>query len=170
VGVAQLLVALRQREQRPQGEQHHRDQEGREIADAAVPELMLRSGPHLARRPPTSSIARLPESATEWNASASIDDAPVNAKPRNLATAMPSLARSAAMTALVPCPHRYERRTPPAPASVLPFTSSDSTMALPARTASPSPSQLTTPTPAGTLPARLPKGERHRLASCAPDV
>ena len=41
-------------------------------------------------------------SATEWTPSASIDDAPVNAKPTNLATAIARLANSAAITALVP--------------------------------------------------------------------
>ena len=46
----------------------------------------------------------MPESATEWIDSASIDAEPVITKPTNLATAMPALASSAAMTALVPCP------------------------------------------------------------------
>ena len=49
-------------------------------------------------------MAWFPESATEWKASASIEDAPVTRKPANLATAMPRLARSAATTAILPCP------------------------------------------------------------------
>ena len=44
----------------------------------------------------------MPESATEWIASASIDDAPVRAKAANFVTAMKQLASNAAMTALVP--------------------------------------------------------------------
>ena len=75
--MTQLLVALIQREQRPQGEQHHRDQERGEVADPAVPKGWPGSGPRRARRPPASSIAWLPESATECRASASIEDAPV---------------------------------------------------------------------------------------------
>jgi hypothetical protein len=45
----------------------------------------------------------LPVSATEWTLSASIDDDPVTTKPTNLASAMPRLAKRAAMTALLPC-------------------------------------------------------------------
>ena len=43
----------------------------------------------------------MPESATEWMASASIDEAPVSRNARNFVTAIPVLARSAATTALV---------------------------------------------------------------------
>lgn len=46
----------------------------------------------------------MPESATECTASASIDDAPVMAKPTNLAVAMAPLASRAAMIARDPCP------------------------------------------------------------------
>src|SRR5262245_1328718 len=49
-----------------------------------------------------SSNSWLPESATEWIASANIEDAPVIAKAMNLDTAIPRLAHSAATTALVP--------------------------------------------------------------------
>jgi hypothetical protein len=101
--MAQLVVALVQREQRPEGEQHDRDQEGGEVADPACPNGCLRSGSRRATREPSSSIAWLPESATEWKASASIEDAPVIRNPMNLAAAMPRLARRAAMTAMVLC-------------------------------------------------------------------
>src|SRR5690242_12404387 len=53
----------------------------------------------MARLPPTSSSTWLPESTTEWIASASIDDDSVSANATNLVTAMPRLAESAAMTA-----------------------------------------------------------------------
>jgi hypothetical protein len=46
----------------------------------------------------------LPESATEWIDSASIDAEPVITNPTNLATAMPAFATNAAMIALVPPP------------------------------------------------------------------
>jgi hypothetical protein len=59
----------------------------------------------VARFPPTSSSTWLPESATEWIASASIDEAPVTRKATNLAMAIPRLASKAAMIAVVPpCP------------------------------------------------------------------
>src|SRR5690606_2096649 len=61
-------------------------------------------GARRARRPPRSSSAWLPESATEWTLSASIDPDRVTRKPTNLATAMPRLASRAATPALVPCP------------------------------------------------------------------
>ncbi len=44
----------------------------------------------------------LPESATEWIASASIDENPVRKNATNFVTAIPRFARSAAMTARVP--------------------------------------------------------------------
>src|SRR5919112_1980412 len=47
-----------------------------------------------ARLPPTSSSTWLPESATEWIASASIEDAPVTRNAMNFAVAV--LARAAA--------------------------------------------------------------------------
>jgi hypothetical protein len=49
-----------------------------------------------------SSRIWLPESATEWIASASMEENPVRKKARNLVAAMPRFASSAAMTALVP--------------------------------------------------------------------
>src|SRR5215211_6677362 len=68
------------------------------------PKGCWRSGARSATRPPTISMAWLPESATEWNASASIEEAPVSRKPTNLATAMPRLASRAAITAPLACP------------------------------------------------------------------
>jgi hypothetical protein len=55
-------------------------------------------------RPPATDQQQhlVPESATEWIASASIDDDWVSAKAMNLVTAMPRLAKSAATTPLVP--------------------------------------------------------------------
>ena len=44
----------------------------------------------------------MPESATEWMASASIEENPVRKKARNFVAAIPRFARSAATTALVP--------------------------------------------------------------------
>ena len=44
----------------------------------------------------------MPESATEWTPSASIEDEPLKANATNLAAAMARLAPSAAMIALVP--------------------------------------------------------------------
>ena len=49
-----------------------------------------------------SSRIWLPESATEWIASASIEENPVRKNARNLVAAIPRFARSAAMTARVP--------------------------------------------------------------------
>ncbi|GAB2759020.1 hypothetical protein GCM10027090_31780 [Sinomonas soli] len=46
----------------------------------------------------------MPESATEWIASASIDEDAVSAKARNFITAIDRFAVSAATTALVPPP------------------------------------------------------------------
>src|SRR3954465_9262996 len=54
-----------------------------------------------AERPPRRSSPWLPESATEWTPSASIEDDPVMANAMNLMTAMPRFAPSAAMTALL---------------------------------------------------------------------
>ncbi|GHB83178.1 hypothetical protein GCM10010347_62560 [Streptomyces cirratus] len=44
----------------------------------------------------------MPESASEWTLSASIDDEPLKTKATNLAAAMARLAASAATIALVP--------------------------------------------------------------------
>ena len=44
----------------------------------------------------------MPESATEWMLSASIDENPVSRKAMNFVTAIPMFARRAATTALVP--------------------------------------------------------------------
>src|ERR1700755_3058476 len=49
-----------------------------------------------------SSNTWLPESATEWIDSASIDEEPVSANAPNFVTAMPRLAPSAARIAFVP--------------------------------------------------------------------
>src|SRR5690349_595637 len=54
------------------------------------------------RLPPISSRAWLPESATEWIDSASMDENPVSRNAMNFVIAMPMFTRSAAMTALVP--------------------------------------------------------------------
>ncbi len=78
------------------------DDEGVDVPLAAVAERVFRRGPRLARLPPSSSRPWLPESATEWIDSASIDDDPVSRKATNLVTAMPRLAASAAMIALLP--------------------------------------------------------------------
>src|SRR6185369_7762992 len=56
------------------------------------------------RLPPNNSRAWLPESATEWIDSASIEDDPVNRNAANLVTAMPMLAPRAARIARVPPP------------------------------------------------------------------
>ena len=58
--------------------------------------------PRCARLPPISSSTWLAESATEWIASASIEDDAVRANAANLVAAIPRLAPSAATTALVP--------------------------------------------------------------------
>src|SRR5918912_3366346 len=58
----------------------------------------------VARLPPISSSPWLPESATEWMDSASIDDEPVSSHAMNFVKAMPRFAASAAMIALVPPP------------------------------------------------------------------
>src|SRR5690348_16418734 len=58
--------------------------------------------PRCARLPPTSSNTWFAESATEWIASASIEDDEVSANAANLVAAIPRLAPSAATTALVP--------------------------------------------------------------------
>src|SRR5665213_3129405 len=71
------------------------------VADTGNQGLLLLGG-RRARRPPSSSKAWLPVSATECTASASIDDDPVNPNATNLVIAMPRLAARAAITALVP--------------------------------------------------------------------
>ena len=55
-----------------------------------------------ARRPPISNRIWLPESATEWTDSASMDEDPDTRNAMNLVMAMPTFANSAAMIALVP--------------------------------------------------------------------
>ena len=55
-----------------------------------------------ARLPPISSSTWLPESASEWIDSPSIDDDPEKTYATNFITAMPRFAASAAMMALVP--------------------------------------------------------------------
>src|SRR3954451_18339838 len=55
-----------------------------------------------ARLPPSSNRPWFPESATEWMASASIEEAPVSRNARNFMTAMPVFASRAATTALLP--------------------------------------------------------------------
>src|SRR6478736_1240053 len=69
-----------------------------------------------------SSRIWLPESATEWIASASIDEKPVRKNARNFVTAIPRFASNAATTAAVPpsvdmvailgCRHRRGRPAP----------------------------------------------------------
>ncbi len=56
----------------------------------------------------------MPESATEWMDSASIDDEPVSRKATNLVTAMPRFAISAAMIALLPPDGAHAAPRPPA--------------------------------------------------------
>ena len=108
-----LCHALVQREQATDAEQHDRDDEGVDVALAAVAERVLRRrrprGPD-GRRP--AAAPGCPESATEWTDSASIDEEPVTRKATNLVTAMPRLASSAATTALVP-PSALTRRPGP---------------------------------------------------------
>jgi hypothetical protein len=96
----QLLVALEQREQRAEGEQHDGDQERPEVALTPEAEGVLDGGCS-ADRPPRASSDWLPVSATEWIDSASIEAAPVNRNATNLTTAMPRLARNAARIARV---------------------------------------------------------------------
>ncbi|GAB2916930.1 hypothetical protein GCM10027203_15700 [Nonomuraea fastidiosa] len=55
-----------------------------------------------ARLPPISSRTWLPESATEWMPSASIDEEPVKNAATNLDTAIAKFADNAAMIAFVP--------------------------------------------------------------------
>jgi hypothetical protein len=69
-----------------------------------VPERVLGVGLLPGQAGADSSIVWFPVSATEWNASASIEDAPVTRNPANLATAMPRLARRAATAAVMPAP------------------------------------------------------------------
>ncbi|SKV42121.1 Uncharacterised protein [Mycobacteroides abscessus subsp. abscessus] len=57
-------------------------------------------------------------SAIECTDSASIDELPVIAKPMNLATAIPALAASAAMIALLLPPADIDSPSVPAPAAV----------------------------------------------------
>ena len=72
VRVAQLLDALVEGEQAAHREQHEGDDEGPEVALAAVAERMVGvGGLASARLPPSSSSAWLPVSASEWTASAS---------------------------------------------------------------------------------------------------
>ena len=85
-----LVVRLVEGEQTTDAEQHDRDDEAVDVALAAVAEGVLGVASLRAWRPPSSSSSWLPESATEWIASASIDDDPVSANATNLVIAMPS--------------------------------------------------------------------------------
>ena len=103
VRVPDLLVALVHGEHAADGEQHDRDEEGVDVALAAVAEGVFGGvAARLAFLPPSSSRPWLPESASEWTPSASIDDEPLNRNATNLAAAMARLALSAATMALVP--------------------------------------------------------------------
>ena len=137
VRVADLLDALEDGEGAAEAEQHEGHDEGPEVALAAVAEGVAPSAASPARRPPSSSRPWLPESATEWMASASIEAEPVMTKPTSLATAMPGLASRAATTALLPCPCPAiaAQRTggPPDPARI-PAHDASSTWPRPIRT------------------------------------
>ena len=101
VRVDQLLDALVEREQAAEAEQHERDDERPEVALRSVAERMGGVGLALGRDATrTSAGAWLPVSASECIASASRPAEPVMTKPTSLATAMPRLARNAAMIAL----------------------------------------------------------------------
>jgi hypothetical protein len=97
----QLLVALEQREQRAEGEQHDGDQERPEVPLTPEAEGCSAVGARRPDRPPSASRAWLPVSATEWIDSANIEAAPVNRNATNLTIAMPRLARNAARIARV---------------------------------------------------------------------
>ena len=99
VRVAQLVDALVQGEQAAHAEQHERDDERPEVALRPVAERVLGVGRALAALAPSISRAWLPVSASEWPDSASSPAEPVMRKPTNLATAMPRLAKNAAMIA-----------------------------------------------------------------------
>ena len=75
----------------------------------------------LARLPPISSSTWLPESASECTDSASIEDEPDNRNAMNFVTAMPRLASSAAMIALVPPEVLMRVSSPP----MIPTSSAD---------------------------------------------
>ncbi len=98
-----LVVGLVEGEQAADAEQHDRHDEAVDVALAAVAEGVLGGrrpcGP-CARR--AAGAAGCPESATEWIASASIEDDCVSANARNFVSAMPVFASNAATTALVP--------------------------------------------------------------------
>ena len=102
VDLVELVVRLVEGEQTADAEQHDRDDEGVDVALAAVAERVLRVASRRDLLPPSSSSTWLPVSATEWIASASIELTPVSKNAMNLVTAMPVFASSAATTALVP--------------------------------------------------------------------
>ena len=99
LGIAQLVDALGEREQRAEREQHERHHEGPEVALLTESERVLRGRRRRLRRPPRNSRPWFPVSATEWMASASIEADPVTANATNFAAAMPRLARNAATIA-----------------------------------------------------------------------
>lgn len=102
VRVVDLLVALVDGEHATDGEEHDGDEEGVDVAFPPVPEGVLGVASRWAFFPPRSSRPWLPESATEWTLSASIEEDPLKRNATNLATAMARLAASAATIALVP--------------------------------------------------------------------
>jgi len=86
-------------EEPPMLKQHEGNDEGPEVPLAAVAERVARSAGRLPRLEPSISRAWLPVSASEWPDSASNPADPVITKPVNLATAIPKLAKKAAMIA-----------------------------------------------------------------------
>ena len=118
VGVADLLDALEDGEGAAEAEQHHRR---RRRPRSSARGRSRRGGscrpPVAARRPPSSSSPWLPESATEWIASASIEAEPVMRKPTSFATAMPEVGEQRGddrLGAMSTASHRrsVERRVP----------------------------------------------------------
>ena len=103
-GCVELLVALVEREQAADGEEHDRDEEGVDVALAAVAEGVLRRGGALGPLAADEQQRLVAGVGERVDASASIDDEPLSAKATNLVTAIPMFASKAATTALFPPP------------------------------------------------------------------
>ena len=111
VRVLDLLVALVDGEHAADGEQHDGDEEGVDVALAAVAEGVLRGGLRAGpscRREQQDLVAGVGERV---DASASIDEEPLKQERHEFAAAIARLAASAATIALVP-PFAAKRASP----------------------------------------------------------
>lgn len=97
-----LVIGLIQGEQTTKGKDDDSDNETRQVPRRLIAEGWSSSASLWDSLPPTMRTTWLAVSATEWIASASIDEAPVSAHAMAFVTAIARLAEAAAMIALRP--------------------------------------------------------------------